>query len=227
MSVVVLLCLLHAASADFYSWDGPSRVAPDPVLNIGSACSTDQSSCGCCFMLQETNKLKTYFDATLTELEKEYVKTNKSLHTVEVSRVAFTVSLYSGDNFRCFGPFSDNKIIIYKHAFINYGGAYNTDTGIFTVPYSGVYSLAITVYSDSGSPGSPLALCGTLYVNDKAVAGAKDLNKYDREDSATIVVALQLTAGDKVFISLSKGCFICDDSSHYNTFSAFLLYVTE
>lgn len=143
------------------------------------------------------------------------------------SRVAFTVSLYSGDNFKCYGPFGVNSVIIYKHSFLNYGGAYSTDTGIFSVPYSGVYSLAATFYSDAGSPGYKLGICASLQVNNQVVAGAKDFNTNDKEDSATVAIALHLKAGDQVSVSLSNGCFLCDDYSHYNTFSAFLLYVTE
>lgn len=125
----------------------------------------------------------------------------------------------------CYGPFSFNNIVTYKHVFLNKGGAYNVNTGIFTAPISGVYSIALTIYSDAGSPGNMLAACATLQVNGQVVAGAKELNTMDQEDSATIAVALQLKAGDKVAVNLTKGCFLCDDSN-YNTFSAFLLYAT-
>jgi len=48
-----------------------------------SACSTDQSSCSCCVMVQKTNRLRTHFDTTLTELENEFVKANQSLHNIK------------------------------------------------------------------------------------------------------------------------------------------------
>lgn len=101
------------------------------------------------------------------------------------------------------------------------------DTGIFTVPRSGVYSIALTVYSDAGSPGNTLAACAGLLVNGQLVTGPREKNMQDQEDSATIVVALHLKAGDKVSVSLPIGCFLCDDSSHYNTFTGFLLYATD
>lgn len=140
------------------------------------------------------------------------------------SRVAFSVSLYTGDNFKCFGPFGVETVIAYQHVFINHGMAYNMATGIFTVTYPGVYSLAVTSFSDAGSPGNTLAVCTSLQVNDRAVAGSRELNRNDQEDSTTIAVALKLKGGDKVSVKLARGCFLCDDSSHYNTFSAFLLY---
>lgn len=142
------------------------------------------------------------------------------------SRIAFSASLFSDEQFRCYGPLDPNSIIIYKNVFLNLGGYYNMGSGIFTAPRSGVYTFAVSVYSDAGAPGNLLSSCASLQVNNLLVAGAKDQNTYDQEDSATIVVVLQLSAGDQVTVNLPKGCFLCDDS-HYNTFSGFLLYVTE
>lgn len=143
------------------------------------------------------------------------------------SRSAFSVALTNGKNLKCFGPFRDDKLIIYEHIFINLGDGYSAETGIFTVPRSGVYSLALTVYSDAGSPGNTLAACASLRVNGQVVAGPREKNMQDQEDSATIVVALHLQAGDQVAVNLPIGCFLCDDNSHYNTFTGFLLYATD
>ncbi|KAJ4935685.1 hypothetical protein JOQ06_017215 [Pogonophryne albipinna] len=88
-------------------------------------------------------------------------------------------------------------------------------------------SLALTVSSDTGAPGNTLAACASLQVNGLVVAGSKDRNMQDQEDSATMVVALHLNAGDKVAVNLPIGCFLCDDNSHYNTFTGFLLYATD
>uniref|UniRef100_A0A8C4DDR2 Cerebellin 20 n=1 Tax=Dicentrarchus labrax TaxID=13489 RepID=A0A8C4DDR2_DICLA len=144
-----------------------------------------------------------------------------------VIRSAFSVALTSESNLKCFGPFRDDNLIVYKHVFINLGDGYSAETGIFTVPRSGVYSFALTVYSDAGAPGNSLAACATLQVNGNVVAGPREKNMQDQEDSATIVVALHLTAEDKVAVNLPIGCFLCDDKSHYNTFTGFLLYATD
>ncbi|KAG7478964.1 complement C1q 4 [Solea senegalensis] len=143
------------------------------------------------------------------------------------SRSAFSVALNNDNHLNCYGTFRDDKLVIYKHVFINLGGGYNVETGVFTVPRSGVYSLALTVYSDAGSPGNTLAACASLQVNDMVVAGPTDHNMQDQEDSATIVMALHLMAGDQVAVNLPVGCFLCDNKSHYNTFSGFLLYATD
>uniref|UniRef100_A0A8C8G4G2 C1q domain-containing protein n=1 Tax=Oncorhynchus tshawytscha TaxID=74940 RepID=A0A8C8G4G2_ONCTS len=138
------------------------------------------------------------------------------------SRSAFSVALTNTR--RCEGPFREAKTIVYQYIFVNLGEGYNNRTGIFTVPRSGVYSLALTVYSDSGAPGANLAACANLMVNGRQVAGCSEQNQQDQEDSTTTVMAIQLQAGDKLSVTLPIGCFLCDEQSHYNTFSGFLLY---
>lgn len=117
-----------------------------------------------------------------------------------------------------------NRVVPFKHAFLNLGDGYNSTTGIFTVPHAGLYSLALTVYSDAGTPGGKLVACAGLQVNGQVVAAASEKNNLDHEDSSSAAVALHLKAGDRVAVFLPPGCSLCDDSSHFNTFSAFLLY---
>lgn len=149
----------------------------------------------------------------------------RCLHFVPpATRTAVSVALFSNKNFRCFGPFYVATRVIFEHIFLNLGGGYNLANGIFTVPHSGVYSLALTIFSDAGSPGIELAACARLQVNGQALAGSKDQNLNDQEDSSTTVVVIHLKTGDEVAVYLPAGCFLCDDSNHYNTFSAFLLY---
>ncbi|KAM7413555.1 hypothetical protein PAMA_020771 [Pampus argenteus] len=178
-------------------------------------------------MQQQIHRMKIFFNSSLNELEKELKQAKAVLNNVRASRSAFSVSLSNNNNLNCFGPFRDDRLIPYKHVFINLGDGYNADSGIFTVPRSGVYSLALTIYSDAGSPGNSLAACASLQVNSQVVTGPREKNMQDQEDSATIVVALHLNAGDQVAVNLPIGCFLCDDSSHYNTFTGFLLYATD
>ncbi|GLD65641.1 complement C1q-like protein 4 [Lates japonicus] len=231
MRAIVLLCLLESAlvRANDYSWGGPGKTSENRAVDPATenVCLTDQASCGCCLMQQQIHRMKMFFNMSLNELEKDLEKTKTVLNNVRASRSAFSVALTDSNTLNCFGPFRDDKLIAYKHVFINLGDGYNLDTGIFTVPRSGVYSLALTVYSDAGSPGNTLAACGSLMVNSQVVAGPREKNMQDQEDSATIVVALHLKAGDQVAVNLPIGCFLCDDKSHYNTFTGFLLYATD
>jgi hypothetical protein len=111
--------------------------------------------------------------------------------------------------------------------FINLGDGYAMSSGVFTVPRAGVYSLALTVYSDAGSAGNSLHACASLVVNDVVVVDTREKNMQDQEDSTTTVLAMQLNAGDRVSVILPIGCKLCDSNSHFNTFSGFLLYSTD
>ncbi|XP_042342844.1 complement C1q-like protein 4 [Plectropomus leopardus] len=190
-------------------------------------CDNKDGTCSCCLMLQKLERLRTRMYSQHSELERECLETERRLNNILEKRVAMSVTLYSDANFQCVGPFDEDRIIHYEHAYINMGDCYNTTTGFFTVPWSGVYSLALTVYSDAGSQGQSLAACASLMVNGQLVVGFDDSNRLDQEDSCTSAVALLLNAGDEVTVNLPAGCFLCDDGSHYNTFSAFLLYLTE
>ncbi|KAG8002199.1 Complement C1q-like protein 4, partial [Nibea albiflora] len=187
-------------------------------------CKNDDGSCGCCMMVKELDVLKTYFNGKLERLNTEYQQTKQSVIATEASRTALSVALFNQR--KCFGPFRTNTNVIYEHVFINQGNAYSTATGIFTVTYGGVYSIALTVYSDAGSQNVPLRACAKLQVNGAAVASITDININDQEDSATVALALQLKSGDQVSVNLPAGCYLCDNENHYNTFSAFLLYLT-
>ncbi|XP_059187909.1 complement C1q-like protein 4, partial [Centropristis striata] len=222
----IVLCLLEAALIQAqYSWLGTGQKTDD--TGPEDPCLTDRASCGCCLMQQQVHRMKKFFNMSLNEMEQELTKTKNILNNIRASRSAFSVSMTSQSKLNCYGPFRDDRLIVYKHIFINLGGSYSDKTGIFTVPRSGVYSFALTVYSDAGSPGNTLAACAGLLVNGQVVAGPREKNMQDQEDSATIVVALHLKAGDKVAVNLPIGCFLCDDSSHYNTFTGFLLYATD
>ncbi|XP_056138828.1 cerebellin 20 [Lampris incognitus] len=229
MRAIVLLCLLGAALAldSRYTWEGPGGTADprDRDTNTENVCLTDKMSCGCCLMQQQMHRMEMFFNMSLNELMNSLDKTQNVLNNVRASRSAFSVALT--DKRWCLGPFRDETDVVFKHVFINLGDNYNKDTGVFTVPRSGVYSLALTIYSDSGSPGNSLDACASIMVNNKLVVGPRDRNQQDQEDSATTVVALQLQAGDRVHVILPTGCFLCDSNSHFNTFTGFLLYSTD
>ncbi|KAI4901363.1 hypothetical protein NFI96_014157, partial [Prochilodus magdalenae] len=188
-------------------------------------CLTDSSTCGCCLMQKQMWRMEAFFNMSLTELQKGLDKAQGVLNSMRSSRSAFSVALT--DTRRCVGPNRDDMVVKYQSVFINLGDGYNVSTGTFTVPRSGVYALALTAYSDAGSAGALLAACARLRKNTRVIAALSENNTQDQEDSATVVLALQLQAGDKVDVLLPANCFLCDDNSHYNTFSGFLLYSTD
>lgn len=166
---------------------------------------------------QVANKLKVEADRFLISLSYFF-------SAFPGSRSAFSVALNNNSAMVFYGPFSSDSIIKYKHVFINLGDGYNVETGIFTVPRSGVYSLSITVYS---SARVTLSNCVTLQVNGENVAEAIERSGQDLEDSTSVVVAVQLNAGDQLSVRLLQGCSLSDDINHYNTFTGFLLYASD
>ncbi|XP_026154155.1 C1q-related factor-like [Mastacembelus armatus] len=228
MRGIVLLCLLKAAFGGDpgFSWNGPSRTTVQTEPDITNVCLVDQASCGCCLIQKQMKRLELLFNQTTEELNKELTGSKTVLNYIRASRSAFSVALNNDKAVSCYGPFPTNKLVIYKYVFINLGGNYNIQTGIFTVPRSGVYSLSVTIYGIAFSV-STLATCANLQVNNQVVATLSEQNGQDLEDSATAVVAVSLKAGDQVAVNLLRGCFICDNSSRYNTFTGFLLYATD
>ncbi|XP_023256303.1 complement C1q-like protein 2 [Seriola lalandi dorsalis] len=233
MRAIVLLCLLHAFGGDTqYAWDGPVQTTPQTTVqpeqteaDTSDMCLEDQSSCGCCLLQRNIKRLEWFFNLTVEEMNKELTAAKMNLNNMRASRSAFSVALTHDKMLSCYGPFSDDKLIVYKHVFLNLGDSYNMKTGIFTAPRSGVYSFAVTIFSVV--PSGKMATSANLQVNGQAMATLLEQHGNDTEDSATVVVALQLKAGDEVAVNLLKRYSICDNNSHFNTFTGFLLYATD
>ncbi|KAK7882836.1 hypothetical protein WMY93_029010 [Mugilogobius chulae] len=242
MKVAVILCVLGLTLAqeedpferfkNRFNWNsGNSWTSTDTGdakdLQTTDVCRTDQGACGCCLMHQQIDRLKKSFNSSLAELQGQLDRAVNTLNQFRSTRSAFSVSLFTDNSKKCFGPFRDDTLVMYKHIFLNLGDHYNPNTGIFSVPRTGVYSLALTVYSDAGAPGNTLAACASLQVNGRLLTGPREFYMQDQEDSATNSVVVKLTVGDRVSVNLPIGCFLCDNSNHYNTFSGFLLYITD
>ncbi|KAJ8369053.1 hypothetical protein SKAU_G00090810 [Synaphobranchus kaupii] len=223
---LLLLCLFVTVLGENtnYNWNGPG-VSQPTLAGPADACLTDTAACGCCLMKKQMNRMEEYFNMSLSDLQEGLSRAQNMITNIRTSRSAFSVALTNVR--RCFGPFREGKIVDYKVIFLNLDNRYNPDDGMFIAPRSGVYVLAVTVYSDAGAPGSSLHACANLRINDVDVANLNDTNMQDQEDSATAVLAQQLSAGDRVYIYLPIDCSLCGDGSHYNTFTGFLLYATD
>uniref|UniRef100_A0A672QAM2 Complement C1q-like protein 2 n=1 Tax=Sinocyclocheilus grahami TaxID=75366 RepID=A0A672QAM2_SINGR len=221
---LVIISLLGCAFGEdrVFSWSGGNDSQVDANEN---ACLTDVVSCGCCLMKKQIWKLEMFFNMTLNELQRNLERAHSVLNNIRASRSAFSVALT--DTRLCIGPNREDSVVKYSSVFVNLGDGYSTDTGAFVAPRSGIYSLALTVYSDAGAPGATLAACARLRLNGRTIASPSENNLQDQEDSASAVLAVQLHAGDRVDVALPAGCFLCDNNNHYNTFTGFLLYTTD
>ncbi|XP_041734331.1 complement C1q-like protein 2 [Coregonus clupeaformis] len=135
-------------------------------------------------------------------------------------KVAFYTSL-SNSGAMYFGPFNTETTLVYKTVITNTGTAYNQTTGIFTAPVKGVYYFRFTAMDRRGS-----ALLGVnLYKGVENVMhnGIYNLHSGNNEPISNAVV-LELYVGDVVYMRLPAGYGLYDDSSHYTTFSGFLLF---
>ncbi|XP_029027969.1 C1q-related factor-like [Betta splendens] len=223
MRAIVLLCLLHGAHG--YSWDAPGTNV-QPLPDTSNVCLLDQASCGCCVIQKQLQVLERYIDVDISEMSAVLNNAKTTLNNIRASRSAFSVALSNSSSVSCYGPFAVNKPVLYQHVFINLGGSYSAATGVFTAPRSGAYGLAVTIYGVA-APGTALSTCASLLVNGQAAATLFEQNGQDLEDSSSAVVTVKLKAGAQVSVNLIKGCFVCDDYNHYNTFTGFLLYATD
>ncbi|XP_034024649.1 cerebellin 20 [Thalassophryne amazonica] len=223
MRVLVALCLLAAACAKKNSLDDVDLGRKNP--NLGNECNLSKASCKCCLMQQRIHNMSAVFNKTLAELEEKLKENKQIFRKLNESRTAFSVALT--DEQTCYTSINDSQNLIYKQVFINLGGGYNMTTGIFRVPRRGVYTLALTAFSDEGASGMEFKACVKLQVNGTTVVWPGQRNSHDHKDSATTVIVLHLRAGDNVAVNLGKNCSLCHDYNHYNTFSGFLLYDTE
>ncbi|XP_067261790.1 cerebellin-1-like [Chanodichthys erythropterus] len=134
--------------------------------------------------------------------------------------VAFSASLSSTLGFRDFGPHTEATTLVYEHAFINNGNAYDTNTGIFTAPVKGVYFFIYVVFNPSNVQTGV-----RLLKNDNFVVAASDnLPGQDTEDTTCNSVTLLLEQGDRIHLQLIENRRVYADSWKRNTFSGHLLF---
>ncbi|KAM8854061.1 cerebellin 20 [Synchiropus picturatus] len=212
---ILFLCLLEVKA--FNISDSEDQTGEE------TWCTVNESGpvCVCCVMLKRVNHLKTLLHEKLSTLEAQYAQAQRDITKFVSHRTAFTFVIFNDHAFKCIGPVSSDQTIRYQRPLLNLGDAYDSQTGIFTVLYSGVYSMAITVFSDTGVLGS-YKTCAHLRVNEKVMASSIDQHRADSEDNASFSLLMHLQAGDRVDVRISKGCMICDHSN-YNSFTAFLL----
>ena len=119
------------------------------------------------------------------------------------------------------GSPSVHVMIPFDIVVLNIGNAYNENTGEFTAPVAGVYSISYEVQAD-GSCGTDVMWI-RLYLNGGTVASSAS----EYGGSGGTAVTLQLAAGDVVWVAISSvsSCvYTHDGNTNANKFSGHLLY---
>ncbi|XP_041646492.1 complement C1q-like protein 4 [Cheilinus undulatus] len=162
--------------------------------------------------LQESDSRLQESESRLQESEKLCLE----LKSKEQIKVIFSAAI--GGDGRHIGPFDTDTVLIYKTAITNIGNAYNTATGVFTAPVSGVYYFNL-FYHAGGEHGVFLI----LYKNSQMIVSTAGLRTdNDPSDNGGNAVFLQLQPGDQVFVKMRANNYVWGNN-YMTTFSGFLV----
>ncbi|CAC5423922.1 C1QL [Mytilus coruscus] len=107
-------------------------------------------------------------------------------------------------------------IVKFDDAKINIGGGYDSTTGIFTVPWNGIYIFSCTIMGNAGG-----AVHFQLNKNDQLyTAGFVAKSNYGAQ---TVNSFAEFRTGDKVYVKHRSSASESVRESHFSTFSGYLL----
>ncbi|XP_053533241.1 cerebellin-1 [Ictalurus punctatus] len=153
--------------------------------------------------------------AALSEIKKKLVYLENE--SAGRPKVAFSAGLPAGRH----GPFNTETTLIYSRVLTNIGGAYNRQTGVFTAPVSGVYYIRFT---GAAYNTNSFNMGINLYKNNFILLHLGEGSKDGVLRHVSSGLALQLKAGDIVYLRLYANYALYDDHLFRNTFTGFLLF---
>ncbi|XP_018543249.1 complement C1q-like protein 4 [Lates calcarifer] len=134
----------------------------------------------------------------------------------EKTVVAFSAATEFGG---AFGPFDEDKTVVYNMPTTNISNAYNTSTGVFTAPVAGVYCFAF-FFRAEGDNAAKLVL---VKDGHKIVATSDDRCRNDTADNGGNAAIVELKKDSEVYVRLVAGTHVWA-GGQYTTFSGFLLH---
>ncbi|XP_007253235.3 caprin-2 [Astyanax mexicanus] len=133
------------------------------------------------------------------------------------TNVVFSASLRSFGNV---GPFKTETTLKYSNVFTNVGKGYDSNTGTFTVPVSGVYLFMFYNHA-LGAKATYLTLTRN---GQRVVTTGHHRNTFESSHNGANAITLQLMKGDKMCIRLWAENWVFDDDKNYTTFTGILLF---
>ncbi|XP_010776216.1 complement C1q-like protein 2 [Notothenia coriiceps] len=130
------------------------------------------------------------------------------------TKVAFSAALSSGK----FGPYTTETQLVYRRSITNLGGAYSSNTGVFTAPVRGAYYFRFTAMNNKHGEWMAVNLCRN---SQRIIHNSK---QNDGNTFISNAAVLHLNQGDEVYMRLHENCGLFENDDTYNTFSGFLLY---
>ncbi|XP_059419358.1 complement C1q-like protein 4 [Carassius carassius] len=135
----------------------------------------------------------------------------------EAKKVAFSAGLLESGTGHT-GPNKTARILVYKKVFSNIGGAYDSNTGVFTAPVKGAYYLK---FYGHGHGGTTMAV--SLLKNGKTQCSVFAWKPTSNGNGSNSVV-LTLEIGDQISTQLWANTWVYDDPASYTSFGGFLIF---
>ncbi|XP_030286575.1 complement C1q subcomponent subunit C-like [Sparus aurata] len=154
---------------------------------------------------------------SLYAMAEQLIALENRLKTLEEgkTKVAFSALIETGG---AYGPFKTDVTLAFNKVLTNIGGAYDSSTGVFTAPVTGVYHFSF-FYHAGGKHKARL----TLFKNDKKIVKSSNHQTgSNTADNGGNAVVLQLQQGDKVYVSMPENHHVWATSIS-TSFSGFLL----
>ncbi|XP_062328985.1 cerebellin 18 [Osmerus eperlanus] len=229
---VSALCLLGILSLCVSVEAGMFDIMKEAALTYPGAlpCGNWDCDCafkrqrGCCCAANDMGQLEEQTFMRMVNLWQQLITLDGNLSELtDNSKIAFRASMPSSST--CFGPYTSNVPIPYTSISLNDGHGYNPALGVFTAPRTGLYSFALSVYSNVGNPTARLYHQVQLKKDGQVVACVWEDNREDQEDSGTQTVLLSLRRGNQVYVELLSGRMLCGNTDmNGNSFTGYLLY---
>ncbi|XP_061167416.1 multimerin-2-like [Saccostrea echinata] len=176
--------------------------------------------------LKKTQKKQLKLSAAVLSLE--WFRNNASKGNCELTKltnvskkVGFTDGLRSSNS-----GWSSDKLVFTEEIY-NYGGGYDSSSGVFTAPASGVYVFFVSLTSyEHSSVLVDIVVNGTSKVRARA-NGGRDTTDYDyfeyQYQTGTNMVVTSLDRGKKVWVECHSGAGYYSETVPVSTFSGFMI----